>query len=267
MRGYSQGTIEQYLLQVKLFARHFNLAPDLMGQEEINDYLYYLKDTKEWSSSSIIIAHAALRFFYETTLERPWTNKRIPTPKGTKRLPVVLDQTEVRKIIEVSKNLKHKTIIATAYSGGLRLGEIARLKVNDIDSKRMQIRINQGKGKRDRYTILSKAALSFLREYWQLKQPKTWLFEGAKPGQHMTGRGIQLAFSSMLKKTGIKKKASFHTLRHSFATHMLESGVNLENIKIFLGHRSIKSTSIYLHVQKRDFQNIISPLDHFWPGE
>lgn len=264
IRGYSKGTVDQYILQVKNYSTYYNQSPDQLGDEEILDYLYYLLEEKKLSSSSVTVAHAALRFFYEVTLERPWISKNLPCPKKPIILPLVLDRSEIIDILNTLSNLKHKAIIATAYSAGLRVSEVVCLRVKDIDSKRMQIRVNQGKGRKDRYTLLSKVVLNFLRSYWKAYQPRHWLFEGQKEGHHLTVRAAQSIFNDVVKKTGIKKDVTFHSLRHSFATHSLEDGTDLETIKRLLGHRNIQSTTVYLHLQRHDLIKTVSPLDHFW---
>lgn len=265
LRGYSKGTIEQYLLQIKVYCRYYNKSPDQLGDKEVLDYLYYLKVEKKYAPSSITVAHAALKFFYETTLERSWDLKKIPLPKKPIHLPVILDQSQIKEIISLS-SLKYKAIIATTYSGGLRVSEVVKLKEQDIDSKRMQIRVEQGKGNRDRYTLLSSVALDFLRSYWREFQPQKWLFEGQEHGSHLSTRAVQKTFLAAVQKSTIHKDVTFHSLRHSFATHLLENGTHLETIKRLMGHRSIQTTAIYLHLQRHDIMKTISPLDQCWNG-
>jgi site-specific recombinase XerD len=183
----------------------------------------------------------------------------IPRPRGEKKLPVVFSKAEVVKLLDATKNIKHKAILSLAYSSGARLEEASHLKVKDIDSSRMQIRIVCGKGKKDRYTLLSPKLLGLLREYWQLYRPKLYLFEGSKGP--ISTRTIQHIFKNSLQRSKITKNGTFHTLRHSFATHLLEQGINLRIIQELLGHTSIKTTTVYTHLQNYSPSSVTSPLD------
>jgi site-specific recombinase XerD len=194
-------------------------------------------------------------------LKRKWIIERIPRIKRERHLPVVLDREEVESLFSVLKNIKHRAILMLIYSSGLRLTEAAHLKVSDIDSKRMVIRIRQSKGKKDRYTILSKVALEVLREYWYRYRPKEWLFAGRFPDRPLTGRSIQRVLIKAKSRAGINKSVTVHTLRHSFATHLLEAGTDLRHIQLLLGHMSLKTTAIYLHVSQKELIRIVSPLD------
>ncbi len=178
-----------------------------------------------------------------------------------KRLPVVLSSEEVRKVFEVIPNLKHRTILMTIYSGGLRLGEVLRLKVKDIDSKRMLIRVKQGKGHKDRYTLLGKRTVEMLRVYWNVYRPKEWLFPSTNLDRPLSASSVQKVFKKGLHEAGIMKEASVHTLRHSFATHLLEAGTDLFYIQRLLGHTTARTTAVYLHVTRKDIGGIRSPID------
>ena len=204
---------------------------------------------------------AALKFLYRTTLKREWAVEKIRYPRAKRKLPVVLDLSEVQSLFAVTKNLKHKAILMMTYSSGLRVSETARLKLTDIDSKRMMVRIHQGKGGKDRYSILSQTALEQLRQYWRKYRPKKWLFEGAKKDEPITPHSIQLLFYAARKCAGITKPASIHTLRHSFATHLIEAGTSLHHVQMLLGHRSPTTTTVYLHVSRLNLAQVISPLD------
>jgi integrase/recombinase XerD len=261
LKGLSANTREIYLRQVSQFSRHFKRSPYHLGEREIKEYLLYLIREKKVSTSTVNQCYHALKFLYEQTLDRVWVMARVPRVKSLKQLPVVLDREEVESLFSVTKNLKHRAILMLIYSSGLRLMEAAHLKITDIDSKRMLIRIKQGKGRKDRYTILSKAALEVLREYWNQYRPKEWLFEGRDPGKPLTGRSIQRVLIKAKKISGIKKPATVHTLRHSFATHLLEAGTDLYHIHLLLGHRSLNTTTIYLHVSRKELVRIVSPLD------
>ncbi|MDI9512668.1 MAG: tyrosine-type recombinase/integrase [Bacillota bacterium] len=182
-------------------------------------------------------------------------------PKKEKKLPEILSKNEISKLLKAVKNLKHKAILYLVYSAGLRVGEVVKLKPTDIDSDRMLIPIIQGKGKKDRYTILSETALSILRQYVKVYKPEHWLFPGQHPDKHLTERSVQKVFDNARIDAKIRKDVSVHNLRHSFATHLLEGGVNLRYIQELLGHSSSKTTEIYTHVTQKNLSNIISPLD------
>ncbi len=261
LAGYSSKTQKAYVMHVKLFAKHFNKSPDLLGDKEIREYLHYLITVRNLSRSYITSAYSALKFFYETTLNREWNLKKIPRVKREKKLPAILSMDEVKKIFDVTTNLKHKAILMTAYSSGLRVSEVANLKLYDIDSFNMQIFVRLGKGNKDRYTLLSDANLDILREYFLVYKPKIWLFEGQNKNNPITSRSLQRIFKDAKVKAGINKDASFHTLRHSFATHLLEAGTDINYIQKLLGHTDIKTTSIYLHLRKVNVLKVISPLD------
>jgi len=261
LKGLSQDTKEIYLRQASLFSRHFSRSPRHLGEREIKEYLLYLIREKRASTSTVNQCYHALKFLYERTLKREWVMAKIPRIKSHKKLPVVLDREEVESLFSVTKNLKHRAILMLIYSSGLRLREAAHLKITDIDSKHMLLRITQGKGSKDRYTILSNVALEALREYWSQYRPQEWLFAGRLPGKPLTGRSIQRVLIKAKKLAGIKKRATVHTLRHSFATHLLEAGTDLHHIQLLLGHRSLSTTTIYLHVSRKELRRIVSPLD------
>jgi integrase/recombinase XerD len=260
LRGYSPKTQIIYLRHMKAYTHHFGKSPTQMGEHEIKEYLHLLI-TQNKSQSYINGAYSALKFFYENVLQQTWDVNHIPRIKNNKRLPLILDVSEVKRLFEVTNNLKHRTILVTTYAAGLRVSEIANLKVDSIDSKRMQIRIEQGKGKKDRYALLSEKNLELLRLYYQAYQPKTWLFFGFTPDKPISVRAIEKIFVTAIHKAGIKKDVSIHSLRHSFATHLLESGTDIRYIQQLLGHASLSSTSIYIHLQNNNALKITSPLD------
>jgi integrase/recombinase XerD len=261
LRGLSPHTRDNYLRHVSQFSRHYGRSPCHLGEKEIREYLLYLLREKKVSTATVNQCYHALKFLYERTLNRMWVMARVPRVRRLKQLPVVLDKEEVESLFSVTENLKHRAILMLIYSSGLRLTEAARLKVTDIDSKRMLVRIKQGKGRKDRYTVLSKVALEVLREYWDQYRPKDWLFTGRFPGKPLTGRSIQRVLIKAKDLAGIKKPATVHTLRHSFATHLLEAGTDLYHIQLLLGHRTLNTTTIYLHVSRKELARIISPLD------
>jgi len=261
LRNFSPRTVQAYVGHVTAFTRLFGKSPAQMAEKEIRDYLHHLRAERKLSWSNVNIAYSALKFFYVSTLHREWQVDKIPRPKTEKKLPVVLSLSEVKRILDATPNLKHRVILMTTYSAGLRVSETAHLKVTDIDSKRMQIRVEQGKGKRDRYTLLSEALLKDLRAYWRVCRPRVWLFPSNRKGYPISTSTIQKIFKEAKREARIRKSASPHTLRHSFATHLLESGTDLYTIQKLLGHSSLKTTSVYLHIQRHNLENIINPLD------
>ncbi|RLB11087.1 MAG: integrase [Deltaproteobacteria bacterium] len=261
LKNFSPKTITRYLECMVDFVRHYGRSPAEMGEEEIRNYLYYLMKEKKVSQSSINQAYSAMKFFYETTMGREWNGVKIPRIKNRKKLPVVLAQEEVWALLRCIDNLKHRAILTTIYSGGLRVSEATHLKASDIDSKRMMIRVQGGKGNKDRYTLLGKHTLDILREYWKLYRPVEWLFPGQEAKKPISISSVHRVFKAALHRAGIKKKASVHTLRHSFATHLLESGTDLYYIQRLLGHRSAGTTSIYLHITGKHIARINNPVD------
>jgi site-specific recombinase XerD len=246
---------------VKSFALHFHRSPAELEDQEIREYLHYLIQEKKASQSAISQAYSALKFFYETTLKRDWNGFRIPRVKMGKKLPVVLSLQEIQAILSAARNLKHRALLMTTYSAGLRVSEVVHLKVSDIDSQRMMIRVQQGKGEKDRYTLLAKRTLEVLREYWREYRPEDWLFPGQPAKGSLSVSTVQKIFGKVLDQAGIKKHATVHTLRHSFATHLLEAGTDLYHIQRLLGHTTPKTTAIYLHLSRKDLGGVSSPLD------
>lgn len=261
LKGYSPSTQTSYLRHVKNFAINYGKSPDLLGTDEIKEYLHHIIISKKYSYSYLSNAYSALKFFYQTTLEREWDMKKIPRYKKPKRLPVILSSEEIRNIINVTQNIKHRAILMTIYGAGLRVSEAANLKVTDIDSKNMNIRIEQGKGKKDRYTLLSEENLKILRDYYKYYQPQYWLFPGNPPHKPISTRSIQKIFEKAKNKAEIKKNVSVHTLRHCFATHLVEAGISLYHIQHLLGHSNPNTTNIYIHLTRRDILSVKSPLD------
>lgn len=261
LRGLSPSTQKIYLRHVTRFARHFNRSPEHLGKREVKGYLLYLLREKKASTSTVNLCYSALKFLYARTLKREGVMEKIPRLRSVKKLPVVLERQEVESLFSVTSNLKHRAILMLIYSSGLRLREASHLKVSEIDSKRMVLRVRQGKGHKDRYTLLSNAALKVLREYWRRYRPQEWLFPGRPSSKHLSGRSIQRIFKKAKALAGITKPATVHTLRHSFATHLLEQGTDLHRIQLLLGHRSVKTTTIYLHVSRKELCRIVSPLD------
>jgi len=204
LRGLSEGTQINYISRVKILQRFYGRPAEELGEEEIRDFLQHLITEKKQSASSVNVFNAALKFFYKTTLKTKWDNERIPRMKKTKKLPAVLTREEVQALFDATKNLKHKCILMTAYGSGLRVSEVTRLKISDIDSKNMSIFVHQGKGKKDRYTVLSQRNLELLREYWTKYHPSDWLFEGVEKGAHITSGSVQSIIHAATAKAGIK---------------------------------------------------------------
>jgi len=261
LKGYSPKTQTAYLGYMKNFAQYFGRSPAKMGEEEIRKYLYYLVTEKQVSTSSINGAYSALKFFYQTVLQGNWNIAKIPRTKVRKKLPIVLDGSEIKQLFAVTANLKHRALLMTTYSAGLRVSETAHLKVSSIDSKRMQLRIAQGKGNKDRYTLLSSVTLDLLRDYWRQYRPFSWLFPGRLPDRPISIRAIQKVFENAKRKAGIKKPATVHTLRHSFATHLLEAGTDIYRVQKLMGHTTPKTTTIYIHLRRQDLLKVVSPMD------
>jgi integrase/recombinase XerD len=261
LRRFSPKTIACYLACMKGVAKHFRKSPAELGDEEIRAYLHHLMEERKVSQSVLVQTYSALKFFFEKTLQKQWNALRIPRCKQRRKLPGVLSREEVESILLATKNLKHRAILMTIYSAGLRIGEATRLKVSDIDSGRMMIRVNEGKGLKDRYTLLGVRNLEMLRCYWKTYRPLEWLFPGRNASCPVSASAIQRVFKTSLEKAGIKKKASVHTLRHCFATHLLESGTDLYYIQRLLGHKSAGTTSVYLHITGKDIGKIKSPID------
>lgn len=261
LRGMSPGTQKGYLCRVKVFLKFIDRPVGELDEDNIRTFLTHLIKNKKLSYGSVNTYNSTLKFFYETTLEKQWNEKKLPKLKEPKKLPAILSRQEVQSLFDATENLKHKCMLMTVYSSGLRVSEVAKLKLTDIDSKNMQIFIREGKGKKDRYTLLSQTNLEVLREYWKQYRPSDWLFEGHKKDTHITPRSIQKILQYARNKAGIKKSICVHTLRHCFATHLLEADTNLYHIKQLLGHTSLQTTSMYLHLMRMDVLKVKSPLD------
>jgi site-specific recombinase XerD len=263
LRGYSPRTRKIYLGHVRRFLEHFEKAPEEITEEEVKAYLFGLIDEEGISRSYYNQVFSAIKFLYVHVCRLPERVQDIGRPHRERRLPVVLSRDEVHRLLEAVDNLKHKALLMLVYSAGLRVSEVVRLKVEDIDRGRGLIRIRGGKGRKDRYSVLSRVAQRVLEAYQRTYQPDEWLFPGAKPGKHLSTRTVEKVFEQARRRAGIGKPATVHTLRHSFATHLLEDGVDLRYIQELLGHKSTKTTEIYTHVSRWDLRRIRSPLDNF----
>ena len=223
LKGYSPKTIKNYIRSVSNFAKFYNKSPELLREKEIREYLHYCITERKLSEGTVNYINAGLKFFYTKTLNRYWNTDKTARIKEPRRLPSVLSPEEVKSIFDVTENLKHKAILMTIYSAGLRVSEVCNLKITDIDSKNMQILIREGKGKKDRYSLLSKANLEILREYWKRYHPTEYLFSGRYHTGAITPRSVQFVMEKSLKKTKISKKASLHTLRHYVECYIMVS--------------------------------------------
>jgi len=260
LKNFSPNTIKVYVDSVVAFAKFAGRSPEELGEEDVRKYLVHLCD-RGISRSLFVLQLNALRHLYKDTLKRPDWLKELSRPISEKRLPVVLSQQEVRQIFDVVKNIKHKALFMVAYDAGLRLSEVIHLRVDDLDSKRMVIRIRQGKGRKDRYARLTPALLELLREYWRTCRPQTILFPGADPNKPYALATPGHALKKVCRKARIKKRVTMHTLRHSFATHLLEAGTNLRVIQVLLGHGSIKTTAWYTHISLEQLRNAPSTME------
>ena len=261
LRGFAERTCEHYTANVRQFLAHYHLPVEELDSEKIKDYLYHLVSSQA-SDSKIRQAHGSLKYLFTQTLNRPWEIDSIPQRKKKRKLPSVLTVNEVFLLLDNCANLKHKAMLMTAYSAGLRVSEVVKLQLGDICRDKKRLLIRQAKGHRDRYTVLSDYCLKVLEEYWRQYRPQKWLFMGKDKASPLSTRACQHAFKIAKKNAGIEKEGGVHSLRHSFATHYLEIGGGIFQLQRFLGHRNLKTTLIYAHVQE---ENIVSrnPLDFF----
>jgi integrase/recombinase XerD len=265
-RNYSQHTTRHYIRTVEDFARHFNRPPDRLGLRHIREYQAELFQKRKVSAGTVANRLAALRFFYIKTLKKAWSIAETPYPKKTHRLPTILSQEEVAQLIDAAGTPFHRTLLITLYATGLRCAELTHLKVSDVDSKRMVIRVQGGKWRKDRDVMLSPKLLEELRKHWHglRRKPSDWLFPGNRwhTADHpIDTKTVWYACDEAAKRVGLKKAVHPHTLRHCFATHLLEAGADLHTIQILLGHRDLKETAIYLHLSERHLHATSSPLD------
>jgi site-specific recombinase XerD len=260
IRHFALCTQKSYLSLVTRFARHYGRSPEQLGLKEVRAYLFYLVNEAKVSYDVLCGHVSALRFLYKVTLNRPWDLDRIPYPHREKHLPVAPTRDEILRFLGCIRNLKHRAALMTCYAAGLRVSEAVRLKISDIDSTQMILHVRQGKGRKDRIVPLSKTLLEFLRVYWKALRPRDWLFPG-RYGQPLHIRALQHACLRARRKSGLKQKVTVHSLRHSFATHLLDHGTNLRTIQLLLGHSSLRSTAIYTHVSTKELLSVSSPLD------
>jgi site-specific recombinase XerD len=264
-RNYAATTIHSYLKAVEHFREHVNAPLDQLGPDDIRSYHAHLLEDRKLAVNTVVLNVCALRFLYIRVLKRRDMKEDLPYPKQRQRLPVILSPGEVAQLIGAASNLYHRTILMTLYSTGVRRAELCRLKVSDIDSKRMMVRVVQGKGGIDREIPLSKKLLAALREYYRWMRPQTYLFPGTVNGSRadkpITPKVVWQAVREACTRAGIKKRVSPHSIRHCFATHLLESGADLRSIQMMLGHSDLEATTVYLHLSRRHLQAAANPLD------
>ena len=261
IENYSKQTIKSYLSAVKLFLEFIEkLKVTQIGEDEIENYLYFCKEDKKYSFSAMKLTIASIQYLYSKVLLKPVPQKLFIKLRKPNTLPTVFTLKEISRILEITHNLKHKTILLLIYSAGLRLGELLELKIGDINSETMKIHIRQAKGKKDRYVMLSENTLGLLRDYYKLYKPKEYIIEGQN-GSKYSPKSVQSVFKNALHKAGIKKKATVHTLRHSFATHLLDDGTDIRYIQELLGHKRLETTQIYTHVSSHSINKIKSPAE------
>jgi integrase/recombinase XerD len=261
LRNYSPHTQRAYIRCVADFAKYFRATPERLGPRQVREYQLFLVQRKKLSWSRFNQTVCALRFFYHDVLHRNWMIEHIPYPRHEQKLPVVLSPAEVAALFQSTLNLKHRAILMTIYAAGLRVSELINLRLADIDSQRQLISIRQGKGHKDRQVMLSPKLLEVLRTYWKHYRPKVWLFPGAKPGHPVTQATVWRICQQARNATHLTKPVSPHTLRHCFATHLLEEATDLRRIQILMGHRNLKTTARYLHVSNLAVCSTVSPLD------
>ncbi len=261
IRNYAPTTVACYIRSVAEFAQHFNKPPDQLGPEEIRSWQLFLLNEKRVKLSTYIQAVCALRFFYQNTLHRRIDIDRIPLPRYEKKLPVILSKAEVKALLEAPRNLKHRAMLATMYGAGLRVSEVASLKISDLDRERHVIGVRGGKGHKDRQVMLAETLRELLAAYWRWKHPTAWLFPGNKPDYPIATNSVFKACVAAARKAGITKPIHPHSLRHAFATHLLDEGVNLLVIQTLLGHAHLKTTAHYLHLSESAIRSTRSPLE------
>lgn len=268
LRGYSKSTKTNYNIHIRKFFEFTNKRVNNLDLDDVKDFLLYSIKVRKLSPEYVRSNRAAVKLLFEAVLEKDWKSKIIPCIRRKKSLPVILTKEEIGKLFKCVRNYKYLVIFITAYSAGLRLGEVVNLKVEDIRSTTNQLYISKSKSGEyeDRYAMLGEYNLKYLRKYYKLYQPKTWLFTGKNSNKHISKSSVHDAFKKTLRDSGIDKNVSMHSLRHSFATHLIENGVNILKVKELLGHSNIYSTMTYVHLARKDIYSVKSPFD-VWVGE
>lgn len=262
IRGLAYRTRESYVNSVAKLAQHYGKRPDQISEAEVQGYLLYLLEERELAHSSCNIVCSGLQFFYRVTMKRREAEFCLPRPKVPARLPQILSREDVTALFDNTTNLKHRAFLMTTYGGGLRLQEACQLRVGDIDSDRMTLRVECGKGAKDRYTLLSPRLLVELRRYWVAQRPRLWLFPAARDSaQPLSPNSAQRIYYAARDRAGITKAGGIHALRHAFATHLLEAGENVHTIQRLMGHGSLSTTARYFHLAQKHLSGSASPLD------
>ncbi|MDD3350831.1 MAG: site-specific integrase [Eubacteriales bacterium] len=261
LKGYSPKTVKAYKHNVTRFLDYACKSPEMIINQDIRNYMLFLLETQKCSHSYANQVLSAIKIYFKELLNRSDILYNLPRAKKESTLPEILSKEEVARILKSVRNIKHRAILYLVYSSGLRVGEVVRLKVNDLDQDRMLLRVEQGKGRKDRYTLLSQVAVDLVNKYIEREEPEVRLFPGGKEDHFITERTVQKVFRDACDRAGIRKDVSVHTLRHSFATHLLESGTDIRYIQELLGHSSSKTTEIYTHVSNNSIRKIRSPLD------
>jgi len=265
-RNYAETTISSYIRIVEDFSRRFQRPPDRLGPPQIREYQAELFKKREFAASTVTVYLAALRFFYTKTLKKGWSAAETPYPKSAEHVPSILSQEEVARLIDAARTPFHRTLLLTLYATGVRRAELTHLKISDVDSQRMVVHIQGGKGRKDRDVMLSPKLLKELREHWRRfrRKPSQWLFPGNRDHSNdkpISTKVVWQACRNAAQRAGLPKQVHPHTLRHCFATHLLEQGADLRNIQMLLGHNDLEQTTIYLHVSERRLNATASPLD------
>ncbi len=261
LRNLAENTKDAYVRAVSQLSEFFGRSPDELDEEEIRKYLLHLREERKVATGTYIQQLCALRFFFRHTLARKELVEGILFPKEESKLPVVLSMDEVQRFFDALGSLKYRAILMAAYATGLRVSEVVALRTKDIDSDRMLMRIDQGKGRKDRYVPLSPRLLEVFREYWKAARPKDFLFPSSSKTGHLTRNSVWAACKRAMRKAGLKKEVSPHTMRHSAATHLFENGTDIRTIQVLLGHRSLRTTARYTLVSRNTLQKAVSPLD------
>jgi len=261
LRRYSQSTQAHYVSAVRGLAAYYRVSPDQLSAKQVQDYLLYLMQERKLSWNAVNAIVSGLKFFYGQTLKRPDILLSIPQRRTPRRLPEIFSAEELQRLFAAAQDIRDRALLMTTYGGGLRIGEVVRLQIRDLDSQRRMIRVRRGKGDKDRYTLFSARLLQELRTYWKRDRSPLWLFPGNNSQEHLSTACARRIFAQAKDKAGIIKAGSIHVLRHSFATHLLEAGVDLRTIQILLGHSSIRSTVWYLHLTRKTLEATQNPLD------
>jgi site-specific recombinase XerD len=260
LKGREKHTQKAYIENVARFAAYFDKSPDQLGKEEVRRYLLYLIEEKHLAEGSVNVAYWAIKFFYDYVVGKKGLIDDVSHPKDSKKLPAIVNQEEVVQFFAVIKNIKHKAMLTIPLDAGLRSSEVIKLRIEDIDSQRMLIRVRQAKGKKDRYVNLSSELLQLLREYWLARRPKHWLFPGQHPEKHICRGYLSVLCRQFRQRANMRKAVTPHMLRHTFATMLLDAGENVRKIQLLLGHRSLRTTALYTHVSTRSLRATTTPL-------